>query len=240
MLLTEAYMRADDRHILYDYRFPVTPKWFNLTGLSEIAQLSGNSEAGRHKSIFFKINEQEFMLKHYYRGGAMEWLKDCYLYTDSRRVNVFKEWRLLHQLQRWHLPVPTPCAASYVYRLMFYTADIILGSCRPARPISSLLRAQKIDEKHWQLIGKTISHFHNKSVYHADLNAYNILLLPEKDQVYLVDFDRSFICTKNSPWRQANLDRLARSLQKLSNQYGSDFHYEKDDFAALMDAYREG
>ena len=240
MLLTEVYLRVQDRHILYDAQFPVTSQWFNRAKLPEIAQISGVSESGRKPSLFFKIDGREYMLKHYYRGGMMaRWLKDGYLYTGSRRVNVFREWRLLHQLQRWHLPVATPCAASFVYQLMFYTADIILGSCRPARPVSSLLREQKIAEKHWRLIGQMIRRFHDKNVYHADLNAHNILLLPDKDQVYLVDFDRGFICTKSSPWRQANIDRLARSLQRLSNQYGSSFHYDADDFAALMDAYRE-
>ena len=181
------------------------------------------------------------MLKHYRRGGmAARWLKDRYLYTGSHRVNVFREWRLLHQLQRWHLPIPTPCAVSYTYKLMFYSADIILGSCRPARPISFLLREQKIEETHWRLIGKTIRRFHNKNVCHADLNAHNILLLPEKDQVVIVDFDRSYVCVKRSPWRQANLNRLARSLEKLCNEQTNGFHYSADNFATLVDAYNKG
>ena len=237
MLLAETYLRTGDRHILYDYQFPVTPQWFNPAELPKIAELSGHSEGGRAKSIFFKIDGKEFMLKHYYRGGMMRWLKDNYLYTGNRRVNVFREWRLLHLLQRWHLPVPTPCATSYKSRLMLYTADIILGSCRPARPISSLLQEREIEEKHWRLIGETIRRFHNKNVYHADLNAHNILLLPEKDQVVIVDFDRSYVCVKRSPWRQANLDRLSHSLEKLRNEQANGFHYSADNFAALIDAY---
>ena len=241
MISTEAYLRVDDRHILDDYQLPVTPHWFNRYKLFEIAQVSGKSEGGRHNSLFFKFDEQEYMLKHYYRGGAVQrLLEDYYLYIHSSYVNVFVEWRLLHQLQRWHLPAPVPCAASYVDRLIFYTADIILQSCRPARPISALLCEQQIEEKHWQLIGRTIRRFHDKNVYHADLNAHNILLYPEKDQAYLVDFDRSCICVRRSPWRQANLNRLARSLKKLSAKYGSDFHYAEDNFSALVDAYRQG
>ena len=239
MLLAETYLRVEDRHILYDYKYPITIEWFDPSKLSQIAELSGESERGRKKSIFFKIDGQEYMLKHYHRGGmAAHFLKDYYFYMGHRRVHVFREWRLLHQLQRWHLPVPTPCAASYTFRLVFYTADMILGSCRPARPVSSLLCEQDIEERHWQLIGKTIRRFHNKNVFHADLNAHNILLLPEKDQVFLVDFDRSFICKKRNSWQQSNLDRLSRSLEKLHKEHGSSFHYSADNFSALVDAYR--
>ncbi len=240
MLLAEAYLRVKNRHILYDYQFPITAEWFDRKKLSRIAELSGESEGGRTKSIFFKINGQEYMLKHYHRGGmATRWLKDRYLYRGYREVYVFREWRLLHQMQRWHLPVPTPCAASYIPKLMLYTADMIFGSCRPARPLSSLLCEQDIEEKHWRLIGKTIRRFHNKNVFHADLNAHNILLLAEKDQVFLVDFDRGFICEKRNAWQQANLNRLKRSFKKLHKKHGDSFHYSKDNFLALVDGYHD-
>ena len=238
MLLNEAYLRVENRHILYDCQFPITAEWFDRTQLSRIAELSGESEGGRNKSIFFKIDGQEYMLKHYYRGGiATRWLKDRYLYWGHRKVRVFQEWRLMHQMQQWHLPVPIPCAVSYIPKLMLYTADMILGSCRPARPLSSLLCEQDIQEKHWQLIGKTIRRFHDKNVFHADLNAHNILLLPEKNQVFLVDFDRSFICGKRNAWQQANLNRLERSFKKLHKEHGDSFHYHTDNFLTLVDGY---
>ena len=241
MSLTGTYLRVDNRHIVYDHQFSVTPEWFDLIKLQHIAQLSGLSECGRSRSVFFKFAGQEYMLKHYWRGGmAAHFLRDRYLYTGSRRVNVFREWQLLHQLQQWQLPAPKPCAVSYIPKLMFYTADIILASCRPARPISALLHEQSIQEKHWQLIGKTIRRFHDKNVFHADLNANNILLLPQEDQVFLVDFDHSFITKKKISWRRAisNLDRLLRSFKKLQNKHGDNFHYHEDDFLALVDAYR--
>ena len=240
MLLAEAYHRLENRYILYDYQFPITAEWFDRAQLSRIAELCGESEGGRTKSIFFKIDGREYMLKHYYRGGmATRWLRDRYLYRGHRKVRVFREWRLMHQMQRWHLPVPTPCAASYTSKLMLYTADMIVGSCRPAKPISSLLCKQNIQETHWRLIGKTIRRFHNKNVFHADLNAHNILLLPEKDQVFLVDFDRSFICKKRNAWQQANLNRLKHSLKKLHKKHRGIFHYNKDNFSALVDGYHE-
>ena len=240
MSLTGTYLRVDNRHIIYDRQFPVTPEWFDLVKLQHLAQLSGLSEGGRSRSVFFKFAGQEYMLKHYWRGGMVaRFLRDRYLYTGSRRVNVLREWQLLHQLQQWQLPAPKPCAASYIPNLIFYTADIILESCRPARPISALLGKRSIREKHWRLIGKTIRRFHDKNVFHADLNAHNILLWPKKDQVFLVDFDRSFVCKKKSPWRQANLDRLLRWFKKQQNKHGDDFYYHEDDFSALLDAYQD-
>ena len=166
------------------------------------------------------------------------WLKDRYLYKDYRSVNAFSEWRLLEQLQRWRLPVPQPYAAAYKLSGVFYRADIIVRSCRPARPLSALLGEQPIAARHWCLIGQMLRRFHNKNVFHADLNAHNILLSPNRERAFLVDFDRSFIDTKKRAWRHANLKRLSRSLKKLKATTGDAFHYREDDFAALLDAYR--
>ena len=64
-------------------------------------------------------------------------------------------------------------------------------------------------------IGATIRRFHNHSVDHVDLNANNILIT-DTGAVWLVDFDR---CTVRSgtgdQWKQDNLNRLRRSLDKL-------------------------
>jgi 3-deoxy-D-manno-octulosonic acid kinase len=52
-------------------------------------------------------------------------------------------------------------------------------------------------------------------VQHADLNAHNIML-GENGEVWLLDFDRGRLRTPGS-WRGRVLDRLARSLAKISN-----------------------
>ena len=63
-------------------------------------------------------------------------------------------------------------------------------------------------------VGRTLAHFHAEGVWHADLNATNILV-DAAGKVWLIDFDR---CAKRKPamiWQQANLERLLRSFRKL-------------------------
>jgi len=66
----------------------------------------------------------------------------------------------------------------------------------------------------WLRVGKCIREFHDAGVWHADLNARNILLNADS-RVFLIDFDRA----KFSPGRavngEGNLRRLKRSLAKL-------------------------
>ncbi|MGH7487911.1 MAG: lipopolysaccharide kinase InaA family protein, partial [bacterium] len=66
----------------------------------------------------------------------------------------------------------------------------------------------------WHAIGACIRRFHDAGIYHADLNAHNIML-DNKDAVYLLDFDRGERRTPVILWQQANLARLSRSLRKF-------------------------
>ena len=67
----------------------------------------------------------------------------------------------------------------------------------------------------WAAIGRCIRRFHDYGLCHADLNAHNILLRGDRE-VFLIDFDR---CARRQPgmWRDANLARLRRSLDKLED-----------------------
>jgi tRNA A-37 threonylcarbamoyl transferase component Bud32 len=59
-----------------------------------------------------------------------------------------------------------------------------------------------------------VAQLHRHGADHADLNAHNILL-DDKDEVSVVDFDRGRLRTAGS-WQQHNLQRLHRSLLKVS------------------------
>ena len=78
-----------------------------------------------------------------------------------------------------------------------------------------------------------LARFHRAGLDHADLNAHNILL-DAAGNPWLIDFDRSRRRADGS-WRQSNLDRLARSLAKLSG--GGDGW--RPGFARLHAAYEE-
>ena len=232
MLGDEVYLEKDQCHILCDAKFPFKQAYLNPHELS----VTGYSEEGRCPAFFFNIKGKEYLLKHYYRGGLpARWSRERYLYTGRSRVRAWREWYLLRQLHQWNLPVPYPCAAAYRRVGLLYTADLIVASCRPARPLSSCLGEQPLEDKFWHLIGNTLRRFHDRDVCHADLNAHNILLLPEEEKVFLVDFDRGAI-RRGSRWRQANLERLLHSLNELLSRRAT-FHYSDHNFHSLLSAY---
>ena len=85
-------------------------------------------------------------------------------------------------------------------------------------------------------VGKSIRRLHDCGARHPDLNANNVLLGPTTD-VLFIDFDRAHISTANRRRREADLERLWRSLRKLDPQ-GQ--HVTAADFETLRAAYREG
>jgi 3-deoxy-D-manno-octulosonic acid kinase len=80
-----------------------------------------------------------------------------------------------------------------------------------------------------------VRRFHDLGVCHADLNVHNILL--SEDGVYLVDFDRCQL-RGGGLWRDANLVRLRRSLEKLTWGLPPE-RFGEADWHGLLDGYRQ-
>lgn len=72
----------------------------------------------------------------------------------------------------------------------------------------------------WQAIAETVAALHGKGLWHADLNAHNILLADT--QVWVIDFDRARFLSPARKWQQNNLERLWRSVAKVA---GDDQRY---------------
>ena len=189
--------------------------WFDVDG--EL------SHGGRCPVVFFRINDEEYVLKHYARGGfAAKFTVDRYLYLGQSQVRSYMEWRLLQQMYQNQLPVPLPVAARYRREGAFYTADLITRSCRPARPVSEILKERALSEHEWHTIGTTIKKFHDFNIDHPDMNVSNFLLDENNKRIILLDFDKARQ-GKLSQWRQkANLKRLVRSMNKLRTDYPKD------------------
>ena len=79
-----------------------------------------------------------------------------------------------------------------------------------------------------------IARIHRAGLDHADLNAHN-LLFEDSGRGWVIDLDRSQLRIPATPWREANLARLQRSLLKLSGAR-SVAEVEKD-YATLRSAY---
>lgn len=201
--------------IIYDSSLlsQVTTDLFQPQTFAGVAEIYGQA-MGRGEALFFRHAGQNLVLRHFRRGGLVRHLiADCYPGIRASASRSFREWLLLADLYSRGLPVPRPVAASFCPAGLFYRADLITRQVEGVRPLSSLLPEQPAAEL-WTALGGTLRRFHDAQVFHADLNAHNILLDPQQ-QATLIDFDRGAL-RAGEGWKRTNLDRLLRSLQKLT------------------------
>lgn len=151
------------------------------------------------------------------------------------------ELRLLDLLYREQFAVPKPIAANIVRDGLFYRADIIIERVDGAEDLVAKLTKGAMTPEQWQALGATIAQFHRRGVYHADLNAKNILWQPQQadsvqERFYLIDFDRGEIKTPHAQWHKANLDRLLRSFNKEQGKQPT-LAFTPADWTALLAGY---
>jgi 3-deoxy-D-manno-octulosonic acid kinase len=176
-----------------------------------LTQLPG----GRGSIQFIDNDEHRWVMRRYLRGGMAALIaRDSYLYSGEERTRAFRELRLLAALRERELPVPAPIAARYVRDFLTYRAELITERLPGARSLSEVVAQGGMDDARWAAIGRCIRHFHDAGVQHADLNAHNIML-GEHREVWVLDFDRGRLRQPGS-WSRRVLDRLARSLEKVS------------------------
>ncbi|HET7922149.1 MAG TPA: 3-deoxy-D-manno-octulosonic acid kinase [Gammaproteobacteria bacterium] len=176
--------------------------------------LSG-TVGGRGQTWIVHGEDGDWVLRHYRRGGLVAHLvSDHYLWSGLERTRAWREWRLLDALYKDGFPVPQPVAAQVTRRGPWYRADLITRLIPDCRSLATALHASRIEALPWQAIGACIRRFHDAGIYHADLNAHNILL-DAQGKVYLLDFDRGERRHPGTLWQEANLGRLLRSLRKF-------------------------
>jgi 3-deoxy-D-manno-octulosonic acid kinase len=171
--------------------------------------------SGRGSAWFIGSKANQWVLRHYRRGGFIaRFSQDSYLWLGEARVRAFAEWRLLATLVQQRLPVPQPIAAWYRRTGLTYRCDLIMQRIPNAQPLSTWLRAAALPQASWRAIGAVLATLHHAGVDHADLNAHNILL-DASQCVSVIDFDRGRLRTAGT-WHMRNLQRLRRSLAKIS------------------------
>lgn len=236
-LMKAVEVKSDKRYILYDAVCIENPEalGFDANYWASRDAIVGFAE-GRGTTFFVQHAGEEFVLRHYRRGGLIARLSpDQYVWTGLQRTRAWREWHLLTQLHGKGLPVPQPIAAQVVRHGMTYSADIMTRRIPHATTLAEILSRQAITATTWQEVGRVIGLFHQQGVWHADLNANNVLIDADK-QVYLIDFDRGRLRQPAIHWQKANLQRLHRSLIKLQGK-AERFYFADTDWQILLAAY---
>ncbi|MEO5560870.1 MAG: 3-deoxy-D-manno-octulosonic acid kinase [Dokdonella sp.] len=215
--------------IVFDRALGVVPDaaWFEREHWAALGQMDAQS-GGRGGVAFVETPVGTCALRHYHRGGLVAHVSsDRYLWTGVARTRAYREFHLLVRLANAGLPVSAPIAARYVRDGLCYRADLLTRRIAPARTLADRLASNALNPALAQGIGRTIARFHTANIWHADLNAHNILVddgIAEGDRsVWLIDFDRGRVRTPKLAWQQANLKRLRRSLDKLGARRVVDF-----------------
>lgn len=230
---------TDDGAIVYDAaRVGVSadPRWFDPAYWSALDATAGVA-AGRGDAHFVRAPFGLALLRHYRRGGLVaRFNRDRYLWRGAERTRAFREFRLLADARARGLPVPAPFAARFQRRGPWYRADILMAAIAGVCTLAQRVGGDGAGPIPWRAVGAAVGRVHAAGIWHADLNAHNILL-DEGAAAWLIDFDRATRRDPERGWQQANLARLRRSLEKLGAIAG-EAGFERD-WAALLAGHAE-
>ena len=234
--MTEKRVDSDNCTILYDDRIITEPtvSLFSTEGKRGL----DSSNAGRGTVFFFEQDNKSWVLKRYLRGGFIaKFNQASYLYSGLDNTRMVREFRLLQHMIAADLPVPRPVATLIVRNGLMYQGSMITERLAAKNTLAELISKKNLETEQWQAIGQCVARFHNHSIYHADLNANNIML--DDTGVSLIDFDK---CAEkpdqSNGWPMQNLARLNRSLLKIQRQQ-PELHFNESDWQTLLAGYQE-
>lgn len=223
----------------------VEPHYFSPTFWQQKNSIVGSSK-GRNTAYFIDYEELQMVLRRYYRGGFVgKIFTDQFFLAPAHKSRAVQEFQLLQWMHEQGLPVPQPYAAFYERSGLFYRASILIERIPCAQDFFSFLltkEAANMEREQqltlWFNIGVAIQKLHAAQVYHSDLNCHNILL-DNTHKVWLIDFDK---CERRvgqtSPWKNENLNRLKRSLEKERSLHPS-FDWHDIQWQALIQGYND-
>jgi 3-deoxy-D-manno-octulosonic acid kinase len=206
------------------------PQWWRARGEVRAAP------HGRGSALLIEADQRRLVLRHYRRGGwATRISQDRYWWREADATRSFVELHLLYLMRRASLPVPVPLAACYRRTGRHtYSADLLTERIESVKSLHARLAAAPVPLMGWIAIGRCLRRFHEDGVFHADLNARNVLL-DDQWRVWLVDFDRGGL-RKPGLWCDANLVRLRRSVERIVAPLPAE-RFSDADWASMLDAY---
>ena len=191
---------------------------------------------GRGTTYFVQHQSEQWVLRHYYRGGIIGKLfNDGFIYLGMSRTRAAQEYRLLKKMYQLHLPVPEPIAYRVERHGGYYCCDLITARITNSSDLVDILSKEPIASQQWLAIGKCIAQFHKHGIYHHDLNSHNILI-DNENKVWIIDFDRGQQRAVKQQWQQANLARLERSFRKELSRLDT-FYWRESDWQLLIEGY---
>lgn len=206
--------------IVYDASLLDEPdvKWFSVDFWRSRQALTGEA-VGRGSAWYINAPFGSVVLRQYLRGGwAAKLSRQSYFFSRVSRSRPFREFHLLTALYEQGLPVPKPVAALCEFRGLISSGALLTACIPSAQTLADVLASQSDDPNSradiWERVGKCIRQFHDAGVWHADLNARNILL-DAGFRVFLIDFDKARFTPGEKVDGEGNLTRLKRSLVKL-------------------------
>jgi len=219
-----------------EYSAQISLNWFDAEYWQQQGKIVG-SKKGRATAWFFCHNDLTAVLRHYWRGGLVgKVLSDQYMYPGLEKTRVYQEFALMMTLCEMGLDVPKPIAAKITKQGLIYRGDIITQAIDGAQSLLDVLKERALTNGELTKIGNAIALFHNRGVYHADLNINNILF-NNSGAVYIIDFDRGEIRAAQTQWQHANMTRLLRSFDKEQGR-NTVIHWQQSDWQQLNSAYQ--
>lgn len=196
--------------ILADATLSPEPSWFDPAHWQSVGE---GKPLGRGRGTAFSAGQDgQWVLRHFHRGGVPGRLvSDRYVWLGKARSRPVHEFNVLADLAEAGAPVPRPVAARVKHIGPFYRGDILVERVPYAATLAE--RAPGLEMARWADTGRAIRRFHQAGGWHADLNANNILITP--DRVVIIDLDRGRSRCISRGRQRANLSRLQRSLTKL-------------------------
>jgi len=193
-------------------------QYFDIDYWQSQKAVSGAAK-GRGNSWFINAPFGNVVLRQYLRGGwAARLSRDQYFYTGLEQSRPFKEFSTLVALLNLGLPVSRPVAALCKHQGLLSSGALITETLPDTRTLADELPDKKgepvFEPRVWWNAGRCIRQFHDAGVWHADLNARNILINSNQG-VFLIDFDRARYQVGEMVNGESNLRRLKRSLNKL-------------------------
>ena len=187
------------------------PSWFDPQRPDAVPV----GEGGRQAAWFVDGAHGPAVLRHYRRGGLRARLgRESYFWLGQNRVRSFAEAGVLEYLRRAGVQVPEPLGAAYWRAGAFYRNAVLVARIPGAQALVG-----RLDRADPAAVARSIAAMHTAGVWHADLNAFNILF-DDQDSVWLIDFDRARVGPVSARDRRGNLLRLRRSLVKIAGAHG--------------------